>query len=408
MYRVEDSIGGRRLRLVHGAPQLPLPASAGRWTKAAAVRRFASSHGAKGVLRVRDPDGGETWRASPGAGASLAAALEDWLAEGRAEGPVSVAVPLDERVYIADILDGLVSAEHAAGVERAGELLAERERIVAFEGGARGDWLRARQGGLALEPLPFDLWSRRYAYASGPLALLRHGVPSAWLAAVPASLAAAALAWTMLSERRDAAASAAAEEAELDRLRLARQREEALLARHDAAATIGAAADAAFAERQIARLHRDGLESVAVSGGAAVYAGRRRDAYPAGVAALGEADAWEVSLAGDGGWEARRAVDAPADVRAVDAAHEDVARRLFAAARAARARVEPSGRVHAHGATESHYVLEIDGATRSGLRRLAEGLRGWPVAVDRVACDVDAWIVSRCRVDARAKGVGGA
>lgn len=237
-YAVRDSVGGKRIELVYGAAHLPLPGGSGRWRRARVVRDHLAHNRSKHALVVRGAGGLDIWWAAETPGISFAAALESWFISsfsggvsegdevgeggtdsgeigerdnGRApetpETPETtgsgaldrgvpetletlealetlVAVPLDERIYLADVGGGVVRNERVLPPEQAE---AEMNRATAegaivwffhasAEGGSEavGKAADMIQVDVELEQPPFDLCGHRFRPAWRVFA--RHGM----------------------------------------------------------------------------------------------------------------------------------------------------------------------------------------------------------------------------------------
>ena len=189
---------GRRVAVVYDAPSEPLERAGGWWGRSRAVARFVREHGAKTALVTREGDA-EVWRAGEGSGVSFAAAIEAWASrdpEALPSDEATVVVPLDERIYVGEVMDGLVEEELVAVPERAMEKvregLAARRPVLAFDGGQQAEAVREV---VAAEPLPFDPFEHRYrpALAAAVRQGLFHPIYLAAPAVVGAGIAAAVL-----------------------------------------------------------------------------------------------------------------------------------------------------------------------------------------------------------------------
>ena len=162
MERVVDSIGGKAVAVVYGAEQFELSRAAGRWARSRQVRREAKRCGATHLLRVEGVGGDhETWWLGQ-AGVSFAAAIEGWAAQEEDVDDDVVLVPLDDRIYAAELGGGEVEEEMVIGEGVLPEQFRKwRGRTVrAFEAGDLGEVLADTAA--ALEPLPFDLRAMVY------------------------------------------------------------------------------------------------------------------------------------------------------------------------------------------------------------------------------------------------------
>lgn len=207
-YVVGDSIRGRRIQLVYAAAQLPLAASVGRMEKSREVRRHLARSKTRYAFVVRDPaDNIETWWSAEDRGISFAAAIDQWVSRrlsggaaaqdkaaaqdtpGPAHAPGSellpetpagqtvedclVVIPLDGRVYAAEVAQGLVSQEWVLRPGRIADHLAQYPGAIVhgFSAGDCTDELAQR---VELEELPFDL--REFRYRSPAREFAAHGM----------------------------------------------------------------------------------------------------------------------------------------------------------------------------------------------------------------------------------------
>ena len=119
MYQGVDSIGGKPITFTYQAPQLAIANELGRWAHARQLHHFVKTNAAKALLQIQD----ETlcsWLAAPNKSVSLAAAIEHWLQEQptqSAEHFVMV-IPLDQRIYYAEIDHSLVISERLVSREQ--------------------------------------------------------------------------------------------------------------------------------------------------------------------------------------------------------------------------------------------------------------------------------------------------
>ena len=181
-YSVRDNLGGKRIQVTYGAAKLPLPAQSGRRRKSRVIRDHLAHNRSRYALVVRSGEDLEYWWVAESAGVSFAAAIEAWLLEGSgpsgrseaeegnsgpdATGEFMVLIPMDARVYIAEVGGGLVRNERILPPERADEPVAEAVRdgtvVYAFSppgpGGSDGSGNVAEgiRRHVELDELPFD------------------------------------------------------------------------------------------------------------------------------------------------------------------------------------------------------------------------------------------------------------
>ena len=398
MERVEDAIGGKRVAVVYGAPQLPLPRAGGRWARGRQLRRFARANKASHLLRARDVAAeADTWWAGR-SGVSFAAAIDAWAeAASDVENDV-VVVPLDTRIYAAELEGGLVEREYLIGENRLAEMLAgwEPRRVRAFAAGRMGSKLERV---VRLDPPPFDLRARRYRTTT--VALTAAGLVTPGQVAAVAVMAAAAGLPEFYSGVRsywnepDAVAETAA-----------RERAAALEGSYGAAAVLRGLAEVGWDEAALL-MHRDGLSEVRVEGPYEVsFAGRTAAGFPKGAAEYAAAFSAAFEVTGDK-WIVRQPVPwGDAQRRSVEGFDSrELAEALHAAARAARAEVTAGRGIPSGPAEERVYTLRIRMSTQRDLAFLAAALTGRPFGVSQARCTFSDYVVSACEVALVAKGM---
>ena len=397
MERVEDAIGGKGLAVVYGAPQLPLPTAGSRWARSRQLQRFARANRASHLLRVRDASGeADTWWAGRG-GVSFAAAIDAWAETEADVVDDVVVVPLDQRIYAAELEDRLVEQEHLVGPVRLAEMMArwQRRSIRVFTAGAMASALDAALG---LEALPFDLRAHRFRPVS--VALTAAGLFAPAQVGAVAVLAAAAAVPELDGVRElwndaDQAAEVAA-----------RERAAKLEGSYGAAATLRGLADVGWNDA-VLLMHRDGLAEMRFDGTFEVsFSGRSAAGFPQGAAEYAAVHSAAFELNG-ARWEVRRPVSwGDAERRSVEGfrAH-GLAQDLHAVANAARADVEASPGVPSGPAEERSYALRIATATPRDLGLLAAALAGRPFGLSHARCTFADYLASACEIGLVAKGM---
>lgn len=401
MFSVEDSIDGREIVVVCGAAQLPLPLDAGRWAVGRMVRQQAEASEGSRVLRtVHESTREQTWWVGDD-GVAVAAAVDAW-AEGRTGfgALAAVAVPLDARVYLARLEDGLVSEEWVlagdAARERAAALRAETGRLLGLDVGGRSQTVADM---VENEPADLDLDGCRLEAMSVLFAKrgLFHPLYPVVLALL---LGLTATGWLYWKQSRLAAAAAAAE----SMLESAAAGE--MIAAFDGAANLEAFAGM-LGEDALVALHREGLDRVA-------YVPAQNTVRMRGVAAgfvpgareYARARGGEFVMTG-GNWEVARAVGSVPDSRSVEGIGiEAVAGRLFGF-EALGASVKLSSREAGERTVTWGFVVGLSAPTAYDLAELARRLQGEPVALHRVECKYARWVMESCDVELTAKGVPG-
>ena len=190
-YSFKDRIGGKRVRVVYEANPHAVAMSAGRWVRSQSVGSHMKNHKAKFALPVRsggEQTGFETWWAAHSAGVSLAAAIANWIQQSSAGGEMLqpdfvVALPMDERVYVARVVRHTIAQEHMLEKEKARELIDGHiqagELVYAWRSGTSekpADTESAIGELVPLEKAPFDLteFSFRPAWLAFALTGLLH------------------------------------------------------------------------------------------------------------------------------------------------------------------------------------------------------------------------------------------
>ena len=397
MERVEESIGGKRVAVVYGAPQLPLPTTGSRWARSRQLHRFARTHGASHLLRVRDASGeADVWWAGR-AGVSFAAAIEAWAETQPDVRDDVVVVPLDKRIYAAELEDRLVEQEYVLGAARLTEMMAEwRQRTVrTFAAGEMGSALE----GVTPEAVPFDLRARRF-----------RAVPAALTAAglfAPAQVAAAAL----------VAAAAAVPEfdgvlreywSDADQVAEAGAQEHAaaLEGSYGAASVLRGLADVGWHDAALL-MHRDGLAEMRFEDLYEVsFSGRSAAGFPEAAAEYAAAHSATFDVSGER-WIVRRPVFwGGAERRSVEGFRSRrLAQDLHVVANAARAEVKASPGISAGPTEERRYALRIAAATPRDLAFLADALAGRPFGLNHARCTFAGYLASVCEIGLVTKGM---
>ena len=372
----------------------------GRWARSASVRRFLAEHHAKAVLRTGDPEtGGDIWWAAPGTGWSFGAAVDAWA--DQEQGLVDdalVVIPLDRRIYLAQVMRRVVEGERVLTVEKGiSELQKARQSGVIVYAADLGAQRKAVREYVKLEPLSLDLWGHRFQRRS--IAFLRAGlVHPAQGAALAILLGATILANHDWSQRQ------VAEQVERAGAGLV----ESGMAAFDGSAQAKVVVEALGAD-SLLPLYRDGLASVTYTPPTRLltYGGASRGSYPSAAASFASCPGNEFRIS-EKGWTIACGVAARADMRALDGfGHGTVARRVFEAGRRAGGTVEIKGVVNESRTVVSQYEVAFAGGAHQ-LSVFADGIEGYPVAVRSVDCELGEWRVKGCTVKLAAEGTKGA
>ena len=398
MERVEDSINGRRIAVVYGAEQFELSRAAGRWARSRQVRREAKRCGATHLLRVGGVGGDhETWWLGQ-AGVSFAAAIEGWAAQREDVDDDVVLVPLDDRIYAAELGGGEVDEEMVIGEGLLPEQFRKwRGRTVrGFEAGDLGEVLA--DTAVALEPLPFD--PRAMVYRPAVVALTAAGLFAPAQAAYAAAVVGLVAGWQFFEEWRAGAVDEAVEAS-----REAEARALALQGDFSGAAVVDGFAERIWDERLLV-LHRDGLRTASfASAFEVVYSGdaigypksAERYAVARGAGFTVSGSSWRVAeIVGWGG-------PVPGSVAGIGG--KRLAANFYAIAAIPRAVVSGTGAVPAELTEERSFTVRIEGPTRRDFEALAGGMDGLPYRVAAASCQFEDYLATFCDLTVVAKGV---
>ena len=397
MERVEDAIGGKAVAVVYDAPQLPLPTVGSRWARSRQLHRFARANQASHLLRVRDASGdADTWWAGR-SGVSFAAAIDAWAETEKEIRDDIVVIPLDRRIYAAELEDRLVEQEHVVGAARLSEMMARwgQRSVRAFTAGSMGSAL----DGAALKALPFDPRMHRFRPVSTALTAAGLFAP-AQVAAAAAGAAAAAL--PQLDDvLRDywSDADQVAEAAALEHAAM-------LEGSYGAATVLRGLADVGWHDAALL-MHRDGLAEMRFEGLYEVsFNGRSAAGFPRAAAAYAAAHRATFDVSGER-WEVRRPVFwGGAERRSVEGFRSRrLAQDLHAVANGARAEVKASPGVATGLTEERSYALKIAAATPRDLAFLADALAGRPFGLSHARCTFADYLASACEIGLVTKGM---
>ena len=389
------------MTVVYDAGQLPVARSASRWARSSQVRRYARRYSATHLLRVLDPDAAEeteTWWAGK-AGVSFAAAIDEW-AEGRnAAADDVVVVPLDGRIYAAELERGLVERELVIGEGRWNEQFAkwsaQGKTVRGFEGGGLAEVVSAM---VVLEECPFD--ARMYRYRPTAVAL---GAAGMYAPAHAGIVVAAALVFGAAVGYLQWHAGRASGLAESERAESAR--EVALRAAFTGGEVVKGAAEAGW-EQSTLLLHRDGLGEMVYGGGFEVsFSGVAPRGFPSNAIRYAELVGAGLEIEGSG-WRINRPVGWSAgESRSVEGfGSRELAERLYLAAGAGRAEVASASVLRGELVEERGFRLTIPNATAYDLWELGGWLRDAPYRVAMLRCAFDGYLASVCEMEIWSKG----
>ncbi len=398
MQRVLDSINGKTVAVVYGAEQIELSTQAGRWSRSGQLRRLGKRYGATHLLRAKGADGDhETWWLGR-AGVSFAAAIEAWaMTEPDVDDDV-VLVPLDDRIYVAELDGGEVGGETVIGETLLGDQFQSwrgRGRTVrAFEGGSLGHVL---DGMAVLEPLPFGL--RSMAYRPAVLALSAAGLFAPAQAVLAAAVAAAVAGWQFYAGWREDAVGEAVQAA-----REAQERAASLQADFSAAAALRGFAGLVW-DRSCLVLHRGGLRQASFAGGFEVVLTGVAEGYPKGAERYAAAHGGGVVVSGEA-WQVTRLVgwSTPQLGSVVGIGGRRLAANLYDVADSPRAQVGGTAAVPSGPAEERSFSVRMEAPTRRDFELLAAGVEDLPYRVATASCTFEDYLAVACDVSIVAKG----
>lgn len=396
MEKVRDAINGKAVAVVYGAEQIELSTAAGRLSRSGQLRRLAKRYGATHLLRAEGADDDhETWWLGL-AGVSFAAAIEAWaMTESDVDDDV-VLVPLDDRIYVAELDGGEVGREMVIGEKLLGEQFqAWRGRTVrAFEGGSLGYVL---EGMAALEPLPFGL--RSMTYRPAVLALSAAGLFAPAQALAVAMVGTAVVGWQFYAGWREDAVGEAVQAA-----REAEQRAAALQADFSAAAVLRGFADLVWDESCLV-LHRGGLRQASFAGGFEVVLDGVAEGHPKGAERYADAHGGGVVVSGEA-WQVTQLVGwaAPHPGSVIGIGGRRLAANLYEIADFPRAEVAGTMAVPAGPTEERSFSVRVDAPTQRDFELLAAGVEGLPYRVTRASCTFEDYLAVVCDVSIVAKG----
>ena len=395
MERVVDSINGKAVAVVYGAEQIELSTEAGRLSRSGQLRRLAKRYGATHLLRAEGADGGhETWWLGQ-AGVSFAAAIEAWAMTEPDVDDVVVLVPLDDRIYVAELDFGEVGGEMVIGEKRLpAQFQAWRGRTVrAFEGGSIGYVL---EGMVALEPLPFGLRSMVYRPAVFALSAARLFAPAQAVAV--AGVVVAGASWQFYAGWQADAVGEAVQAA-----REAEEHAAALQADFSAATVLRGFARLVWDESCLV-LHREGLRRASLAGGFEIVLDGVAQGYPKGAEQYADAHGAGVVVSGEA-WQVTRMVGwRPQFGSVVGIGGRRLAANLYEIADFPRAQVAGTMAVPAGPAEERSFSIRVEAPTRRDFELLAAGFEDLPYRVAVVSCTFEDYLAVACDVSIVAKG----
>ncbi len=178
-YSSKVQANGKKMTVVYAAAQLPISTGVGLWQKSREVRRHLARTRTKYCFAASSAgEGIEVWWSAEERGVSIAASLDNWYStrlEENDETPDDcvVIISFDTSVYLAEFANGLVRTERVvdekSAVEHLDRYRAENRVMHGFMSGSQTGLIKQY---VELEPLPFDLRSKRFERAFA--VFLRH------------------------------------------------------------------------------------------------------------------------------------------------------------------------------------------------------------------------------------------
>ncbi len=398
MFRTVDSLNGRKCAVVYEAPTHPVSAELGRWEKSKAVAAFLKANGAKAALVVKD-GASENWLAAEGPGYSFQAAVEAWVESDEEKDEersnATVVVPLDERIYVAELSDGLVEGEAVTvpgkALDAVRSALEGGGVVVVFEGGRQ---TAAAAALVKPDPMEMDLYG--YRFRSVMPVVLAAGLFHRVYLAVPAM--ATAFAGGALLD------FGAVDEAGNQRLPALDQYERV----HPFSAKaqldeLGALLGPGFA----GALYAAGWDRLDIEAPSFSASGSSL-AYPETAEAMAAARGASFTLSPDGWRLGFQLAPLPESERVDGHGHDAVVRAVFEAGRIVGGQVSLVGVIDRNSTSESQLEIRVERASEAHLRALGSALEGLPVMMGGAVCEMDKWIAGACTVGLLAKGEKGA
>lgn len=394
MYRIAEHLNGATLNFTHSAPQLPLPSDIPYWPSYRMIcRHLATSNNATHVCITVDADGTRSWRLAPGNGVSLAAAIESWLQQNPALTDLTVVIPLDRRIYIATVDDGLVTTEAALVESRALETLQNIDAthpLMLLNAGGKTNHIAAQIA--SAEPLPMDLQTHRYEWA--PWAFLKrrmlhklHLLPlviailigmSAWLLQPTESLVQKTI--------RVIQAPAATEQVSIS-----------------AAAHIQAFAQALQPDL-ISLLVPQHLRTLSMQNGILLAQGEVVGHYPQAAMEQAHSQQGDFQI-NSSGWSAQWPIQLPTNKRPItDYQHLAVLNAVYQAAQYAQGVAKMQASFSETAAAGATLEIKIKRPTPLHLRRLAAGLAEQAVNLDAAQCSFSRYLNTECQFTLSTRG----
>jgi hypothetical protein len=384
MYQGVDSIGGKPITFTYQAPQLPVSNELGPWAHARQLHQFVKSNAGKALLRIED----ETlcsWLVAPSKSVSLAAAIEHWLQQqsDQDNAHFAMVIPLDQRIYYAEVDHTLVVKERLISREQYQQTLAdwqEQKLTVRLYQGGQLSHVVAED--LAPTPLPLDPWAFNYTptlQAFAQQKLIHPGAVS-WLVALVLVSAIGHQAY-QYNERQRAQEQAAEIAASAQML--------APTAEFSAGKQILDLA-AYLTDDALAGLHRDNLERLSwrATDSALYYSGRSEQRYPTNPAAYAAHIGGEFLLSPNE-WRIEKPLPAVTDNRPVDEFQSaNVAATVYSLGQLHHAEVRLSSTLDHGSVSESVFSFAINTPNRFSLQQLSQQMSGPAVGAARGAVRV--------------------
>lgn len=401
MYQGVDSIGGKPITFTYQAPQLPVSNELGSWAHARQLHQFVKSNAGKALLRIED----ETlcsWLAAPSKGVSLSAAIEHWLQQQADESTKRfvMVIPLDQRIYYAEIDHGLVTKERL--VSRA-QFEQERDAWQQDQTELRlykaGQLSHVITDNLTPQPLPLDPWAFEFTptfKAFVQQKLIHPGAVNALgVFLVVGVLAQQGYQYLQREEAEVQALEAAAVAQAL-----------APTAEFSASAQILDVA-AYLTDDALVGLHRDNIERLSwrASDAKLEYIGRIERHYPENSAAFAEYINGEFVLTPNE-WRIEKILKPVTDSRTVDEfVSSTLSSTIYQLGTLNQGEVRLSSTLDHGPVTESLFTLTLSTPNRFSLQRLSSYVDGLPISLLEAQCEYGEWRLTKCEFNLSSRGM---
>lgn len=390
MYRVADTLAGRPITLVHSAAQLSVEVGLGPMKYRRSVVRHLKESKASHALCVLD-DKIATWRASFYGGYSFAAALEAWFIEQKPAAQADTSrqnhrclmiVPLDRRVYLAEISRGLVDSESCAFLDKALAVMEKKVRQGMSALLLKTDAHTQKHLTGYATPLDYEINLRKYRYAPVWLTFLRNKLPHP-LHAVP--LLALLLPVIFLHEepKREIATLT----------QVVKPKPQTVL--FNAAARLRMLVD--FLTREQIGHIAGSVKELTLDSGGLVVRGSAATGYPSNVAQFARVQGAAFVLESEG-WKFFKPLGAGGERKTVEAfSYNSLLQRVMAAA-ATVGTLKIAGIFETQQVTSATIEIKMNGPTAAHFASLAATLDDQPVTLTKLVCKLELGFTRNCHL----------